>query len=272
MKYDGWLFIDMADLGDEATSASPRDWLKLFPGCRIKGSRQKLDGDWGDVEYISIAHTPIGPTVLDRCPNLKWVLIRGHASHMVNLIECKRRDVGVSSVGAFTKNCADYILYHLEGCEQPFLFYGAGRIASAVRWKLPSTSYYVNSRTSEDSILLWMKVTKTVVASVPPPRSPRPPLFSSRFFRLCNRVRFISVCHEPLIDNIALMIAIKAGQVESAVLDSLPMVGRDELLTTGKVHWTRDTAWKTNFVQEEFVELIRRATCDVMGGNVRSLP
>lgn len=257
-RADGWLFIDMADLGDDATNTSPKEWLKLFPGCRIKGSRQKLvDGDWESVTHISVAHTPIGKTILDRCPNLQWVMIRGHASNCVNLSECKRRGVGVISAGAFTVNCAEYIVKHVG--PKPWVLFGFGRIGMAVATILGGVHGTITSMTSPDDVENMVKTAGTIMVTVPPPRMPRPPVFGKRLLSLCRDVKLVSISHEPVFNWMALLESVENHNVGSAVLDTVDDGFKDRLLATGRVMWTADSAWKTNFKQAEFVARIRGA-------------
>ena len=48
-----------------------------------------------DIKVISNKFTKIGKTILDKYPNLEWIVYRGHGTDGINLELCKQYGVGV---------------------------------------------------------------------------------------------------------------------------------------------------------------------------------
>ncbi len=266
--YSDWVFIDKKDLSEASEDMTVDDWTKAFPGCGVKGTRQPFHGDWATVENISVCYSKVSPTILDRCPSLRWVLVRGHSVNCVDLISCRKRNVGVVSAGAFTRNCAKFIQMHLG--TPPYVFYGFGRIAKAVVALLGDgvDIRAICSRTPQLEIDGHLKDAGTLIATVPIPLGFAPPLFSIRLFRKCSGVRFVSICHEPLMENRSLKMALEEGCVESAVVDCLQEEGKGDLLGTKGMMWTEDSAWKVEFSQMEYQDIIRKTIDDIRFGKL----
>lgn len=254
-RYDKWLFIDHSDLYEESQNMTVEDWKKAFPGCFVKGSRQKFVGNWADVEYLSVIYSSVTSTILNRCPNLKWVFVRAHEYHCVDIGECRRRGIGVATSGGHTESCSEYLLRGAG--ERPFLMYGHGRIAKRLEEKVGGFDFVVDSKTPIEDAMQFVRAAKTIFTAIPKPANSRPPVFGKRFFESCCGARLVSVSHEPLIDNTSLLEAVQSGRISRAVMDCLDKPGRDALLETGKVEYTKDTAWSINFDQYRYQNYIR---------------
>lgn len=252
--YSDWLFIDKADLAPEAKS--------LFPGARLKGTMEKLV-DWSWVRFVSVCYTPVGPTILNRCPNLEWVMVRGTAHEKVVMGECRRRGIGVAEAIPTHENCSDYLVSHLR--REPYLFYGYGNIGSRAAEKVVGDWPHVNRKTGFDRTLELVSQASTVVMSVSYRKGLRkPPVFGSRFFQALRRADLVSVCRPGTMNNSALLEAIKEGRVRRAVLDT---VGKDfcsELIATDRVVDTHHTAWRFGMSRDKFLQSIKGCVDSLM--------
>ncbi len=241
--YDGWLFIGKADLVPEAKS--------LFPGARLKGTMEKLV-DWDWVRFVSVCYTPVGPTILNRCPKLEWVMVRGTANEKVDMGECRRRGIGVAEAIPTHENCSDYLLSHLRN--KPYLFYGHGNIGRLALEKVGGGWPYIDRKTGYKKAMELVSEAGTVIMSVSYRKGlHKPPVFGRRFFQSLGGADLVSVCRPGTMDNAALLEAIQEGRVRRAVLDT---VGNDlygELIATGRVVDTRHTAWLYGMSREDFL-------------------
>jgi hypothetical protein len=256
MPYDGWLFIDKRDLTPEFSS--------LFPGARAKGTMEHLD-DWSWVRFISICYTHVGPTILNRCPNLEWVMVRGTSAEKIDMLACRRRGVGVAEAIPTHTNCARYL--SINRGSPPYLFYGWGHIGKAAAGLVPGVWPFINTGTDMTVATRLVSEARTVLMSVSYQKGlRRPVVFGSRFFESLVDATLVSVCRPGTTDNAALLKAIHTGRVRRAVLDTPGDVLRDELMATGKVVDTGHTAWLTGMSRQDFLSSVKLCADSIIGG------
>ena len=246
---NNWLFIDKSDLTPEG-----KDW---FQGARFKGTMERLD-DWSWIRFLSICYTPVGKTILSRCPKLEWVMVRGTAYEKVDMNECRRRGVGVVEAIPTQSNCADYLVQHLD--EEPFLFYGYGNIGRIAASRVVGDWPYVNRKTSEDRMLELVGRSRSILMSVSYVKGlHRPPVFGRRFFRALDDVTLVSVCRPGTTNNQELLSAVREGRIRKAIFDTPGKDCYEELMATGLVVDTKHTAWLTGMSRTDYLQRLR--TC-----------
>ena len=82
---------------------------EYLPTAYIQGAMEKVNHDVQKIEVISNKFTKIGKTILDKYPNLKWIVYRGHGTDGINLELCKQYGVGVVATNPNTEGCAHWI-------------------------------------------------------------------------------------------------------------------------------------------------------------------
>ncbi len=251
-----WLFIDKADLLPEAK--------QTFHGATFKGTMERLV-DWEWIRYLSICYTPVSKTILNRCPNLKWVMVRGTANEKVDMIECRKRGVGVAEAIPTHNNCADYLVTRLGA--KPWLFYGYGNIGKLAAEKAGAGCFFINTKTKYTVMEELVNEANTIAMSVSFRKGQkRPPVFGRRFFRAMSKdTKLVSVCRPGTTDNEALLIAVRQYKVREAIMDTLGKNLRKELLATGKVVDTGHIAWLTGMDRDDFFKSLKVCATSLMG-------
>lgn len=276
--FSGWLFIDLMDLHvvndlhltSDGKPVSIEDWRNEFPGCLIKGNRQKLKGEWSSITHLSVVYSSVTKTILDRCPKLRWVIARGHGYHNIDVAECRRRGIGVSTLGGYRFSCAEFLLNHIK--DSPVVFYGYGRIPKVAESRLPRDFVvsYIRSKTDKYDVARVLGEAKTIAASVPVQWN-KAPVFTREVFFNCRGAKFISVCHKELIRNEDLRLAILNGNISEAVVDEIYPEGSEDLLETGKVLWTKNTACSTGFDQQIYKRRQKESIMKTLSGEFEGI-
>lgn len=249
MKFCNWLFIDHCDLLEDGKLDR---WRADFPGCHIKGTRQKFDG-WASIEYLSVLYTAVGSTILDRCPNLRWVYVRAHRYNFIDEYALRLRKIGLATSGENTAACARYLVRRVV--KGPVLLCGYGRIGRAVAELLNTrgiTYFVTDSKTGALVVRDYASRAATIISTIPPQKAlfgGGASVFDSNFFECCRNIDFLSISDGSVIDNQGLLSAIREGFVRRVVADNLSGYVDDiqKLLETGVVEHTGHTAWKDGF-------------------------
>ena len=83
---------------------------EYIPDSYIVGAMEKSDHiPVNDIKVISNKFTKIGKTILDKYPNLEWIVYRGHGTDGINLELCKQYGIGVVATNPNTEGCAHWI-------------------------------------------------------------------------------------------------------------------------------------------------------------------
>ena len=193
-----------------------------------------------NVKVLSVQFTKVGEKTYKAFPNLEWIIVRQHGFDNVNLEECEKRGIGVVNTKPFAQSTADWINQYIEETDRIALV-GYGAIGQKVK----QTNYVEivgrYSRISDE--------VNTIVVSAPPENNMH--LISdgvlSKF-----KGKLISVSRANVIDNASLMKNIK--NISHAYIDTLDDYFREELLATGKVTYSKHTAFNYNFTYENNIE------------------
>lgn len=189
-----------------------------------------------NVKVLSVQFTKVGEKTYKAFPNLEWIIVRQHGFDNVNLEECEKRGIGVVNTKPFAQSTADWINQYIEETDRIALV-GYGAIGQKVK----QTNYVEivgrYSRISDE--------VNTIVVSAPPENNMH--LISdgvlSKF-----KGKLISVSRSTVIDNEALLKNI--DNITHAYVDTLDEHLREELLATGKVTYTKHTAFAHGFSYE----------------------
>ena len=183
-----------------------------------------------DVKVLSVQFTKVGEKTYKAFPNLEWIIVRQHGFDNVNIAECEKRGIGVVTTKPFAQSTADWINSHIEETDNVALL-GCGSIGSKVKanniHSFPRRSDFANI---EDF--------NTLVVTVPPEKNKH---IINNDILSKFKGKLISVSRSTVIDNISLYKYI--DNITHAYVDTLDSHLRESLLETGKVTYTKHTAF-----------------------------
>lgn len=201
------------------------------------GQYDSLDFVNSDVKVLSVQFTKVGEKTYKAFPNLEWIIVRQHGFDNVNIAECEKRGIGVVTTKPFAQSTADWINSFIEETDNVALM-GYGSIGSKVK---ANNIYSFLRKSTYDSL----KDFNTLVVTVPPRGNDK--LIGENILSKFKG-KLISVSRSTVIDNEALFRNI--DNISHAYVDTLDEHLREELLATGKVTYTKHTAFAHEFSYE----------------------
>ena len=185
---------------------------------------------------MSVQFSTVGEKSYKAFPNLEWIVVRQHGYNNVNLEECERRNIGVVITKPFAQSTADWINQFIN-VDDKLLLVGNGAIGSKVKCN--------NISILNRGMVCDKADFNTIVVSLPPENNKH---FLNNEFLKNFKGKLISVSRSDVIDNKALLDNI--DNISHAYIDTLDDEYRKELLDTGKVTYTKHTAWEHSFSYE----------------------
>ena len=230
--------------------------IKFAPNNFLKDYKWELHGQYDslqfvnkDVKVLSVQSTKVGEKTYKAFPNLEWIIIRQHGYDNINLNECEKRGIGVVTTKPFAQSTADWINQYINDNDKIALL-GNGAIGSKVKAHLGSI--VIDKNSSKDKKYwenyFWNEY-DTLVVSVPPENNKH--LINDNILSKFKG-KLISVSRSTVIDNKALLDNI--DNISHAYVDTLDEHLREELLATGKVTYSKHTAFAHNFTYENNIE------------------
>ena len=214
---------------------APKDFLSNYK-WESHGQYDSLDFVNPDVKILSVQFTKVGEKTYKAFPNLEWIIVRQHGYDNVNLNECEKRGIGVITTKPFAQSTADWINQYINDDDKIGLI-GNGSIGSKVvadNIEVITRQYYLNPESNMNF--------NTLVVTVPPENNKH--LINNNILSKFKG-KLISVSRSSVIDNKALLDNI--DNISHAYVDTLDESYREELLNTGKVTYTKHTAFAHNF-------------------------
>jgi len=138
---------------------------------------------------------------------------------------------------AETESCARWMKDKLV--DGKTLIFGNGDISKKLQ-ELISNYDVVDSKTKIDKI---SDKYQNVVACVPLNKSTEN-MFNYRLFSSSKCRIFVSISRARCHDNDSLLRLVNEGKVQEMHIDILGTENRDELINTGKIHYSKHTSWK----------------------------
>ena len=222
------------------------EWFLQHNEWDLHGQYDSLDFVDPDIEVLSVQFTKVGEKTYKAMPNLKWIVVRTHGFDNINLAECEKRGIGVLTTKPFTQSTADWITDKIDEKDK-VLFVGYGAIAQKVLSSMSSTknAFIVNTRTSKEQLVNFVEEANCMVVSMTPAGNDH---YIDSDILKNFKGKIISVSRANVIDNDALLNNL--DNISHAYIDTLDSKHRDELLESGKVTYTKHTAWSHNFSYE----------------------
>ena len=217
---------------------------EFIPNVYIQGAMEKSNHPVNDIKVISNKFTKIGKTILDKYPNLEWVVYRGHGTDGINLELCKQYGVGVVATNPNTEGCANWINDKLV--DGNTIIFGNGSISKRLQ-ELMETYYSVNGFeycvvNSSVKVININNHYKNVVSCVPL-NDETENMFNYELFKNVNDMNFVSISRAKTHNNKDLLKLIAEKKLKSIFIDTLGTELRDELINTGKVTYTKHMSW-----------------------------
>ena len=257
---------------------APETFLKDYE-WESHGQYDSLNFISKDVKVLSVQFSTVGEKSYKAFPNLEWIIVRQHGYDNVNLKECEKRNIGVVTTKPFAQSTADWINQFVNADDKVLLI-GHGAIGSKVKCNNISVlgngivcdkrSTYLQAIKARPH-QVWFDRNNlndfdTIVLSIPPENNKH---FLNNKFLKNFKGKLISVSRSDVIDNKALLDNI--DNISHAYIDTLDDEYRKELLDTGKVTYTKHTAWEHSFSYENnatYFEDLEQQIKDCLNGLV----
>ena len=217
--------------------------IKFAPETFLKDYEWESHGQYDslnfinkDVKVLSVQFSTVGEKSYKAFPNLEWIIVRQHGYDNVNFEECEKRNIGVVITKPFAQSTADWINQFVDADDKVLLI-GNGAIGSKV--KCNNISILNRGKVCDKADF------DTMILTIPPENNKH---FLNNEFLKNFKGKLISVSRSDVIDNKALLDNI--DNISHAYIDTLGDEYRKELLDTGKVTYTKHTAFEYGFSYE----------------------
>ena len=235
---------------------APDNFLDNFK-WELHGQYDSLDFVNPDVKVLSVQFTKVGEKTYKAFPNLQWIIVRQHGYDNVNLSECEKRGIGVVTTKPFAQSTADWVNQYITDDDKVALI-GNGSIGSKVK-----ADVSIGKNVSFGSLNNY----NTLVVTIPPENNKH---YINDSILSVFKGKLISVSRSTVVDNKALLDNI--DNITHAYVDTLDEYLREELLATGKVTYSKHTAFAYNFTYEnnsEYFENLQATIVDCLSNMVQ---
>ena len=232
----------------------------------LHGQYDSLDFVDPEIEVLSVQFTKVGEKTYKAMPNLKWIVVRTHGFDNINLSECEKRGIGVATTKPFTQSTADWITDKIDRNDK-VLFVGYGAIAQKV---LSPNAFIVNTKSSKEQLKTFIEQTNCIVVSMTPEGNDN---YINDDILKNFKGKIISVSRANVIDNNALLNNL--DNITHAYVDTLDSTHRETLLESGKVSYTKHTAWSHGFTYEnnkDYYNTLHKRLIDCLHNNIDFKP
>ena len=236
---------------------APENFLDNFK-WESHGQYDSLDFVNPDVKVLSVQFTKVGEKTYKAFPNLEWIIVRQHGYDNVNLSECEKRGIGVVTTKPFAQSTADWVNQYITDDDKVALI-GNGSIGSKVK-----ADVSIGKNVSFGSLNNY----NTLVVTIPPENNKH---YINDSILSVFKGKLISVSRSTVIDNKALLDNI--DNITHAYVDTLDEYLREELLATGKVTYSKHTAFAHNFTYEnnsEYFDNLQATIVDCLSNMVEN--
>ena len=235
---------------------APENFLDNFK-WESHGQYDSLDFVNPDVKVLSVQFTKVGEKTYKAFPNLEWIIVRQHGYDNVNLSECEKRGIGVVTTKPFAQSTADWVNQYITDDDKVALI-GNGSIGSKVK-----ADVSIGKNVSFGSLNNY----NTLVVTIPPENNKH---YINDSILSVFKGKLISVSRSTVVDNKALLDNI--DNITHAYVDTLDEYLREELLATGKVTYSKHTAFAHNFTYEnnsEYFDNLQATIVDCLSNMVQ---
>ena len=232
----------------------------------LHGQYDSLDFVDPEIEVLSVQFTKVGEKTYKAMPNLKWIVVRTHGFDNINLSECEKRGIGVATTKPFTQSTADWIKDKIDENDK-VLFIGYGAIAKSLNIALPNI---IDRKTTKEILLKKVKEVNCLIVSITPEGNDN---YINDEILKNFKGKIVSVSRANVIDNNALLNNL--DNITHAYVDTLDSTHRETLLESGKVSYTKHTAWSHGFTYEnnkDYYNTLHKRLIDCLHNNIDFKP
>lgn len=239
-----------------------------FTNHYIIGARESLTKEMLQCEILSVKITKVHNILINKMPNLKWIINRSHKTDNINLKHCKKHNIGVINTYPASKEISNWIENVVK--KQYYLPYytlvGNYSIGNSINEKFE----YIKTITCdlpERKIIEYIATSNTVIIDIPFTKCNKR-IINKKFFDLLPpNANMINISNGKVINNKDLLYAINTGKIYHVTMDNIDCLCRDELLNTGKVVYTKNSAWKYEIDTMSYIQNIKNHIKDLIDGN-----
>ena len=228
----------------------------------VLGAMEKPKFDTNDIELLSTKFSKIGKTTLQKFPNLKTVIIRGHGHDLINKEMCDKKGIKIHKLNQYTDSCAQWCVDKIR--QGPVVVYGMnGIIGSHIEniLTLQGVEHFGVGRSTtldkED-----VKNVKTVISCIPYDKfdyKNNENFFCKKLFDIyTSPIDFISISRPATHNNDDLIEGLLNKKFNSIYIDTVGSHNRDKLLSFSSFNYTEHTSWKYKDMEKyEFLKLLK---------------
>lgn len=243
-----------------------------FSNNYIIGARESLTKEMLQCEILSVKVTNVNNKLIKKMPNLKWIINRSHVNDNINLNHCKNNNIGVINTHTKSKEIVNWIENVIK--KNLYLPYyirvGNHLIDDSIYNKFEYIKTITNDL-SERKIKEYISNGNTVIIDIPFTKTNNN-IINKKFFDLLPpNSSLINISNGKIINNKDMIEAIKNGKISHATMDNIDSLYRKELLKTGKVIYTKGTAWKFKINTTVYVKTIKDYITFLKKGNPKGL-
>jgi phosphoglycerate dehydrogenase-like enzyme len=252
--------------------------LQKFPNVNVLGAYEKVNiENTDDIKVLSVKFSKVGKTTFEKYKNLEWVVCRSHGVDMINLKECKTRNIGVVALSPTAEPCAQWVVSWITG-DKNVLIFGNGAISREIQKRITNVKV-INSSTPKDDIADLVKWADTIISTIPLTEDTKY-YFNRQFFNLIEKpITFISLSRGELFDNGAILDFSVSGNLKLGIFDMLTTDSRNLLVNQPNIRYTEHVAWSYNqpmengkvdggYVNSQFADNLKDVIDSCLRGNV----
>jgi asparagine synthase (glutamine-hydrolysing) len=219
----------------------------------VLGAMEKPTFDTANIVLLSTKFSKVGKTTLEKYPNLKAVITRGHGSDYVDSALCEKAGVKVYRTNPYRESCAEWCVDKVRA--STVLVYGMdGTIGSVIEnilttkgiehYGVPSTAGITPESLSS---IHGNKPVKTIISCIPYDKKRykhNEHFFNREFFEQFNDcVDFISISRGPTHNNDDFLKLLEDKKIGNVHIDTVDSYNRDKLLEFDNFHYYEHQAW-----------------------------
>jgi asparagine synthetase B (glutamine-hydrolysing) len=229
-------------LKDKADLDGVQEYLG-YP-VHVLGAMEKPTFDTAGIELLSTKFSKVGKTTLEKYPNLKAVITRGHGSDYVNSALCEKAGVKVYRTNPYRESCAEWCVDKIRSA--PVAVYGMDGTIGSVIENILTTKDIVHYGIGSDGKLPDQSI-QTIISCIPYDKKRykhNEHFFNKEFFNQFNNpVDFISISRGPTHNNDDFLKLLQDGKLGNVHIDTVDSYQRDKLLEFDNFNYTEHQAW-----------------------------
>lgn len=234
--YNDVLLKDKADIVESV--------LERLPDVQVLGAYEKPKDTYPEVKVLSVKFSKIGKQTLNKYPNLEWVVCRSHGVDMVNLKDCKDKNIGVVALSPTAVPCANWIKNKIKE-DDSVLIFGNGSISKELQKHIGNFNV-VNSKTAQEEIDRYLAFAKTIVIALPLNDSTKGYFDDVLFSKIRKEVDIISISRGEVISNPALVNFVASGKLKQGHFDMLTSDHRTQITEFQNIRYYEHVSWSYN--------------------------